>query len=307
MASTRRLEISALGKKQSYLVAGDLAALLGLVQMDALEIHPWGAQIDRIEQPDRLIFDLDPGQDVPSARVVEAARRVRDLLSDLGLASFVKTTGSKGLHLVVPLVRRKTWPEVKRFAGAVAERLAADFPSGLTGTISAHRRNWFDSAVLLEERGRVDDAIDAYRQTLRLQQTDPVLHFNPGNVLADAGRYEESAWHYGEATRLDPQYVETRNNRGVVPDELGRVEEAIEAFRRALALWPHYADTTQPRTEPGETRQKGQRPMRRVTAAQTGRWWSRKGHEPANHTRTRRVETTIWAATLIIRIRPVSA
>lgn len=127
-------------KQEPYLFVRDLSGLLALVQMGVLEIHPWGARTDRIEQPDRVIIDLDPDPSVPWARVVEAAGQVRELLADVELESFLKTTGGKGLHLVVPLERRKTWPEIKQFARAVAERLVSDFPDRFTSTISKAAR-----------------------------------------------------------------------------------------------------------------------------------------------------------------------
>jgi bifunctional non-homologous end joining protein LigD len=123
-----------------YLVVNDLAGLVSLVQIGVLEIHPWGARADRIERPDRLIFDLDPAPDVAWHRVIETAARLRDLLRDAGLESFVKTTGGKGLHIVLPIDRRHDWAEVKAFAGAVAGRLAAERHDQLTTNPSKQAR-----------------------------------------------------------------------------------------------------------------------------------------------------------------------
>ena len=87
----------------TYMAITSLAGLISLVQMDVLEVHVWGARLGALETPDRLIFDLDPDPELPFMAVIDAARHVRDQLDALGLRSFVKTTGGKGLHVVAPL------------------------------------------------------------------------------------------------------------------------------------------------------------------------------------------------------------
>jgi bifunctional non-homologous end joining protein LigD len=109
------------GDEHLYVSIDDEAGLVTLVQMGVLEIHPWSCRKDDFNRPDRLIFDLDPGDGVAWASVVDAARELRQLLLDVGLESFVRTSGGKGLHIVVPLVRRAQWTEVKAFSKQVAE------------------------------------------------------------------------------------------------------------------------------------------------------------------------------------------
>ncbi|MFL6587856.1 MAG: DNA ligase D [Luteimonas sp.] len=104
-----------------YLVANDAAAVMELVQFNALEFHPWGAHADAPETADRIVFDLDPGEGVSWAEIVAAARQVRGLLQQLKLESFVRTTGGKGLHVVVPLDPGSDWDVVKPFAHAFAQ------------------------------------------------------------------------------------------------------------------------------------------------------------------------------------------
>jgi bifunctional non-homologous end joining protein LigD len=135
-----RIELPDDDGKSQHLVVRDLAGLVSLVQMSVLEIHPWGARSDEPEKPDRVVFDLDPGPDVAWAAVVRFALQLRDLLGELGLTSFVKTTGGKGLHIVVPLQRRHEWPEVKVFSQAVAKRLVAHDPASLTATMAKSAR-----------------------------------------------------------------------------------------------------------------------------------------------------------------------
>lgn len=128
------------GGRATYLMVRDAAGLVALVQHGALEIHPWGSRGDRLERPDRLIFDLDPGPGIGWPAVVAAAREVGRRLEELGLASFVRTTGGKGLHVVAPLARRASWERLKRFARAVAEAMVAGDPHRYTATAAKAER-----------------------------------------------------------------------------------------------------------------------------------------------------------------------
>ena len=116
------------GEVRTYAMANDAAALVGLVQMGVLEIHPWGARRDRLDRPDRLTFDLDPAPGVAWKHVAGGARRLHEMLAELGLVSFVKTTGGKGLHVVVPIDRRSDWDEARDFTRGVCEQLAEEAP-----------------------------------------------------------------------------------------------------------------------------------------------------------------------------------
>ncbi|HEV7735331.1 MAG TPA: DNA ligase D [Candidatus Binatia bacterium] len=117
---------------EEHLRIDSTAGLVALVQIDVLEIHAWGARADMVEKPDRVVLDLDPAEDVPWEMVVTAARAVRLRLEHLDLDCFVKTTGGKGLHVVVPLQRRHDWKQVKAFAHAVASDLARRVPDSFT-------------------------------------------------------------------------------------------------------------------------------------------------------------------------------
>ncbi|HYC25830.1 MAG TPA: ATP-dependent DNA ligase, partial [Roseiarcus sp.] len=115
--------------------------LLALVQGNVLEIHPWGAALDDLERPDRLIFDLDPGEDVAWGSVIAAAREVRArLASDFGLESFVKTTGGKGLHVVSPLAPSIGWEPAKALCKRLADSMAADSPGKFLAQMSKSAR-----------------------------------------------------------------------------------------------------------------------------------------------------------------------
>jgi bifunctional non-homologous end joining protein LigD len=121
-------EIRVPGFDDPYLYIEDLPGLIALVQMGTLEIHPWGVTVARPDRPDRIIFDLDPGEGLGFAEVVKAAKEVRERLRLLGLESLVKTTGGKGLHVVVPIEPVTEWREAKAFAKRVSELIAADAP-----------------------------------------------------------------------------------------------------------------------------------------------------------------------------------
>jgi len=123
-----------------YVYIRDLAGLIALVQVSVLEIHPWGSRVDRYDRPDRIVFDLDPDASMPFADTVAAARQVRQRLSAVELESFAKTTGGKGLHVVVPLVRRNTWDEVRTFAEATARGLVASDPDRYVANMRKEKR-----------------------------------------------------------------------------------------------------------------------------------------------------------------------
>jgi bifunctional non-homologous end joining protein LigD len=116
------------GFEEPYLYLEDAQGLVALVQMGVLEIHPWNAHVDQPNKPDQVIFDLDPGEGLAFADVVAAAHELRARLDTMGLASVPKTTGGKGLHLVLPIERAYEWPDVKRFAKAVGDAMSKDAP-----------------------------------------------------------------------------------------------------------------------------------------------------------------------------------
>ncbi|MFL6591421.1 MAG: DNA ligase D [Luteimonas sp.] len=116
------------GNNANYLVAYDAAGVMELVQLNGLEFHPWGSHADNPDVADRVVFDLDPGPNVPWSEVKAAAVHVRGLLKQAGLETFLRTTGGKGLHVVVPLNPGCHWDVVKGFAHGFAEALARSEP-----------------------------------------------------------------------------------------------------------------------------------------------------------------------------------
>ena len=123
-----------------YPVVDTPEALLAMVQNGSVEFHVWGSRVGAIEAPDILVFDLDPAPDVAWSRVREAARTLRDELEDRGLESYLRTSGGKGLHVVVPFTPRQHWPRVGAFAREVVEALVAHEPGRYTATMSKAKR-----------------------------------------------------------------------------------------------------------------------------------------------------------------------
>jgi len=147
--------------KEQLLCVRNKADLITLVQFGVIEIHPWQTHVDTLDKADRFILDLDPAPDVPFEAVTLAAKLVRKRLEELGLKSIVKTTGGKGLHVIVPLRPAAGWPVAKGFAKAIADGLARDEPKIFLATASkAARKGRIYVDYLRNDRGST--AVGAY-------------------------------------------------------------------------------------------------------------------------------------------------
>jgi bifunctional non-homologous end joining protein LigD len=204
--AVHRIAIREKDKPQPYLMIDNLAGLLSLVQMSVLEIHPWGCRYDDIDRPDRITFDLDPDVAVAWSSVIEAARELRQRLSNLGLVSFVKTSGGKGLHIVVPIQRRHSWKEVEQFAKTIAVRMVADAPARYVAKASkAARQGKTYIDYLRNKRGAT--AVAAYSTRARTgapvsaplawEELSPKIlpdHFHVGNVSGRLAALKDDPW-----------------------------------------------------------------------------------------------------------------
>ena len=165
-ADLPRVEIRDKSGKTTYLYVQTLADVIALVQMGTLELHVWGSRVPEVERPDLVVFDLDPAPDLAWAETLRAARTLRERLTTLGLESFVRTTGGKGLHVVTPLVPERGWDEVKAFAHGVARAHAHDEPQRFTLNMSKAKRQ---GRIFLDylRNGRGATAIASYSTRAR--------------------------------------------------------------------------------------------------------------------------------------------
>lgn len=139
-AHIRTFDFKNKGKTYEYLYIEDEKGLLEIVQMSGIELHPWGARVDAIDYPDRMIFDLDPAPEVSLEVLKMAAQDLKQRLALKGLDSRLKCTGGKGLHITVPLAGKDKWCAVKSFAGSLANEMVAGAPDAYIGTMSKAKR-----------------------------------------------------------------------------------------------------------------------------------------------------------------------
>ena len=165
----RRVRIREKTKTGEYMIVDSLPALVSLVQMGILEVHTWNSRYAAVEHPDRIVIDLDPGDRVAWPAVVDAARVVRQLLSVLDLDAFVKTTGGRGLHVVIPLgakTKPHDWTACLDFARAFAMALVRRQPSRFTERFAKAGR---DDKILVDylRNNRTNTSIAAYSTRAR--------------------------------------------------------------------------------------------------------------------------------------------
>jgi bifunctional non-homologous end joining protein LigD len=153
-------------KVGDYMVIDDLPGLIALAQRNIIEFHTWNATVEALEMPDRLVFDLDPGPEVSWPQVVEAAHDVRSALEAVGLRSWVKTTGGRGLHIVAPVEPSHGWSECLAFARAFATELAAREPGRFTTRFGKEERG---ARVLIDylRNSRTNTSVAAYSARAR--------------------------------------------------------------------------------------------------------------------------------------------
>jgi bifunctional non-homologous end joining protein LigD len=185
-----------LGGGGVHAAANSIEAVVSLVQMGVIELHVWGSTTLDLAKPDRMVFDLDPDAAVPWREVMAAAHLTRRRLEDLGLESFLKTSGGKGLHVIVPLARRHEWDEVKEFSRAVAQSIEREQPDRYTVKMAKKDRV---RRIFIDYLRNAEGATTVAAYSVRARRGAPVstpLHWDEL-----AGRMKPASFHVGNVAR----------------------------------------------------------------------------------------------------------
>ena len=205
-AAVTRVQVPESDGTATYFAANSLPALVALVQWGVVELHPWGSRTPKLDRPDRLIFDFDPDDGIGWTQVVEAVGVLRALLDDLGLEGFLKTTGGKGLHVVVPIRPTLDWTQAKGFTKAVADLLVETFPDRFIATLSkAQRKGKIFIDYLRNAEGATAIAPYAVRARAKAPVSTPIGckeldadvrfdHFNVRNVPERLRGLRQDPW-----------------------------------------------------------------------------------------------------------------
>jgi bifunctional non-homologous end joining protein LigD len=226
-AGVRRLAIREKHKTGQYLIVDTPTALLQLVQLNVIEFHTWNAVAASLETPDRLVIDLDPGPAVPWPLIVEAAQLVRQALSALKLPAFLKTTGGRGLHVVVPLQPAAGWDECLAFARRFADAIAATDPRRYTTNFAKHGR---EKQILVDylRNNRTSTSVAAY--SVRARPTASVsvpLAWPELRATLDPARFTMDA----TLQRLRAQRTDPWSGYAAAAAALAPASEALTALR----------------------------------------------------------------------------
>jgi bifunctional non-homologous end joining protein LigD len=216
------------GETAPYIYIEDEAGLTSCAQFGALELHPWGSRIDDLEHPERLIFDLDPGEGFDFADLKDAAREIRALLEEAGLNPFVMLTGGKGIHVIAPIRAGASWDDARDFARGLAKGLEANDPDRYVAEASKEKRkarifvDW-----LRNQRGQTSIAPYALRARPGAPAATPIrwdelskarsghdydIHSLPRRLA----RIKEDPWkdYFQSAAALSPNAVKQAREQG---------------------------------------------------------------------------------------------
>jgi len=205
-SAVTRVQVPEGGGTSTYMSADSVTAVVGLLQWGVAEMHPWGSRVPRLDRPDRLIFDFDPDDGVAWSDLVSAVQVLRTLLDNIGLRGFLKTTGGKGLHVVLPIRATLDWPEAKAFTKSVADLLVSTFPDRFIATLSKAQRK---GKIFVDYLRNAEGATAIAPYSARARSNAPVAmpiaweeldsdvrfdHFNVKNALARLTRMKKDPW-----------------------------------------------------------------------------------------------------------------
>lgn len=205
-AAVDRLQVPEGGGTATYMSAHTAAGLVALVQWGVIELHPWGSRTPRLAKPDRLIFDFDPDPEVSYADLAAGVQLLRTLLDEMKLVSFLKTTGGKGLHVVVPIRATLPWTQAKAFCKDVAEFMVRTFPDRFVATANKEKRK---GRIFLDYLRNAEGATAVAPYSARAREHAPVAmpiawdslsrdlrgdHFNVRNVIDEVDRRSADPW-----------------------------------------------------------------------------------------------------------------
>ena len=208
-----RIEVPEGKGTATYMSASAAKGLVGLVQWGVIELHPWGSRRPRLDRPDRLIFDFDPDDAIAWPELVKGVQLLRTLLEELDLETFIKTTGGKGLHVIVPIRPTLDWEQAKGFTRAVADFLVRTFGDRFTATASKAQRK---GKVFIDYLRNAEGATAIAPYGVRARAGAPVAmpvawdelgadvrfdHFNVRSVERHLARRKHDPWHDFATTR----------------------------------------------------------------------------------------------------------
>ncbi len=202
-----RIKVKESEGTHEYISADNLNDIMYLVNLGVLEFHTWGSKVKDIEHPDRVVFDLDPDPEAPWDYVIDGAKLIRDMLTELKLVSFVKTSGGKGLHIVLPLKNTKFgWDDIKNFSHTLADNLAVHYPEKYTTELpKAKRKGRVFIDYLRNDRGATAIAPYSTRARPGAAVSVPVFwdevtvdlkpnQYNIHNVFNRLGHLDHNPW-----------------------------------------------------------------------------------------------------------------
>ena len=213
-AAVARIEAPEAGGSATYLSANSVGAIVALLQWGVIELHPWGAHKPALHCPDRLILDFDPGPEVSWRDLVALVRSCRELLEHFELTGFLKTTGGKGLHVVVPIRPTLDWTAARAFTKSIAETLARAAPDRIV--TSAASKSARSGKIFIDYLRNTQGATAVAPYSLRAREDAPVAtpieweelasdlrfdHFNLKNVPARLARTKRDPWAAMAKTR----------------------------------------------------------------------------------------------------------